>query len=268
MKTRLIRALTLACAASAAQAQAAPTAPSLFTRSDAIWSVAFLAGSIALSTADVRITRTFTDSANHSSDLDKLSRNFAKIQEGTLTLGNLALWGIARLVKAPAMADITFHAAESVVIGSVASQLIRGPLGRSRPYDSNFKDQYDFHPFQGFGNFKYRAFPSIHTASSFAVATAYTLETRRRAPGATWIVAPIAYALAAGPGIARLYTGQHWASDIVAGAFLGTLAGAKVVRYNHDVKPNNSVNRFFLGPQNLRLGVTQNGYSASYSRSF
>jgi membrane-associated phospholipid phosphatase len=221
--------------------------PPLFTRSDAIWSAAFLAGSIALSTADVRVMATLNNPEHRSTSRDKLARNFAKIQEGTLTVGNLVLYGIGRLARLDGMADVTFHAAEAVVVGSLASQVIRGPLGRSRPHVTNFTDQYDFKFFSGFTNFDRRAFPSIHTASSFAVATVYTLETQRRAPGATWIVGPIAYLIAAGPGISRMYTGQHWASDILAGAFMGTLAGAKIVRYNHDVKPDNRINRFFLG---------------------
>ena len=242
--------------------------PRLFTHKDAIWSAVFLVGSVALSTADVRITRWVTDSARHTPRADNIARNISKLQEGTLTIGNVALWGIARLVKAPAVADITFHAAESVVVGSAFAQLIRGPLGRARPYATNYSDQYDFHPFQGFTNFKYRAFPSIHTASGFAVATVYTLETQRRAPGATWIVGPITYAIAAAPGLARLYTGQHWATDILSGTLVGVLAGTKVVRYNHDIDPDNRVNRFFLGAKNVRVGFSSSGFSASYSRSF
>jgi membrane-associated phospholipid phosphatase len=268
MNSTLVRAAVLIACASSLRAQAAAPAPPLFTKADALWSAAFLAGAVALSTADVRIARGWNDSTHRSPSRDNLARNFAKIQEGTLTVGNLALWGIARLARMPAMADITFHAAESVVIGSAAAQLIRGPLGRSRPHVTNHRDQYDFHYFKGFREFDYRAFPSIHTASAFAVATVYTLETKRRAPGAVWIVAPIAYAFAAGPGISRMYTGQHWASDILAGAFVGALAGAKVVRYNHDVKPTNRVNRFFLGSRNIQVGMGSAGVSAAYSSQF
>ena len=231
----------------------AQESPALFTRRDAYWSAAALAASIALSTADTRIAAYWNDSTNRSTERDRLARGFAKIQEGTLTVGNLAFYGLFRLAGADALADATLHAAEAVVIGSLASQVIRGPLGRSRPHVTDLKDQYDFAPFKGFGNFEYRAFPSIHTASAFGVATVYTLETNRRAPRATWIVAPIVYALAAGPGISRMYTGQHWASDILAGAAMGTLAGALVVRYNHDVRPGNKVDRFFLGRDAVSL---------------
>jgi membrane-associated phospholipid phosphatase len=255
----------LVVTAATLRAQAAPASPSpsLFTRSDIFWSAAFLAGSVALSTADVRITHSML--AHHDSTLNSIARNFGRLQEGTWTFGNLALYGIGRLAHLPTLADISFHAAEAVALGSVASQVIRGPLGRSRPYYSNYEDQYDFHWFQGFTQKKFRAFPSIHTASSFAAATVYTLETQRRAPKAVWFVAPVAYVIAAGPGLARLYDGQHWASDVLSGAFLGTFVGASVVRYNHVVKPTNRVNRFFLGAQNVNVGLVGSAVTVSYT---
>ena len=266
MTTRTI-ALLLLTAFGSARAQA-PAKPPLFTRSDALWAAAFLGGSVALSRADVRIIRVWTDSAFHDPGRDRVARGFAKLQEGTLTVGNIALWGIGRLVKSPELSHVSFHAAEAVVVGSIAAQAIRGPLGRARPYVNDYTDQYEFHPFKGFGNFKYRAFPSIHTSSAFAVATVYTLEAHRRHSTAGWIVGPIAYAIAAGPGLARLYNGQHWASDILAGAFVGTFAGAKVVKYNHDVAPNNRVNRFFLGAKNVQVGAGDGAASFRYSLTF
>jgi membrane-associated phospholipid phosphatase len=266
--TFLPGALALLLAAPAI-AQPPSPAPKLFTRNDAYWSAAFLLGSIALTRADARISQAWTaPSAHDDSTLNRVARNLAKLQEGTLTVGNLLLYGIGRLTKSRGLADVTFHAAEAVVVGSLSAQVIRGPLGRSRPFVTNYRDPYDFEPFRGFREFNYRAFPSIHTASSFAVATVYTLETQRRASGATWIVGPIAYAIAAGPALARLYEGQHWASDILAGAFLGTLAGAKIVRYNHDVNPDNRINKFFLGAKNVELGIGAGSFSARYSRAF
>lgn len=268
MKRNLVGPVLLLAFAAQSEAQSTVPSPSLFSKSDAAWAAAFLAGSIALSTADVDIAQGWNNPTHRSPGRNNLARNFAKIQEGTLTVGNLALWGIGRLTGMNALADVSFHAAEAVVVGSLASQLIRGPLGRSRPHVTNYTDQYDFKPFKGFGDFKYRAFPSIHTASAFAAATVYTLETKRRAPKATWIVGPIAYLIAAGPGVSRMYNGQHWASDILAGAFVGTFAGAKVLRYNHDVKPTNRVNRFMLGSNNVQLGLGSSSFSATYARTF
>ena len=265
MKPLHLCAALLVALAPATQAQ---ERPSLFTKDDAWWAAAFVAGSVALSTADVRIAGGINDTTRRNPTRDRLARNFAKVQEGTLFVGNMALYGIARLAGWDAMADITFHAAEAVVVGSLASQVIRGPLGRSRPHVTNYSDQYDFAPFKGFRDFKHRAFPSIHTASAFGVATVLTTETRRRAPGATWIVGPIAYTLAAGPAISRMYTGQHWASDVLGGAIMGVFAGSKVMRYNHVVRPDNRVNRFFLGAQNVQLGIGPGSFSAAFATQF
>src|SRR5437764_15464973 len=104
----------------------------------------------------------------------------------------------------------------------LAAQVIRGPLGRTRPLntDPKYDDQYDFHFFKGFTHFQQRAFPSIHSASGFAAASALVAEVKRRDPSATWFVAVPAYLLAMTPGLSRMYLGQHWASDIVSGAFV------------------------------------------------
>src|SRR5215216_2190856 len=45
---------------------------------------------------------------------------------------------------------LTRHATESVVLASLASQVIRGPLGRARPYAVGDTNQYDFSFFAGF----------------------------------------------------------------------------------------------------------------------
>jgi membrane-associated phospholipid phosphatase len=244
--------------------------PSLFTASDAYWSVGALLASVALTRVDARISRHLTDSTLHANNpsLNQLANNFARVQEGTLFFGNLALWGVGRLTHQRALADIAFNAVEAVAAGTVVSQAIRGPLGRSRPRVTNSDDPYDFHPFQGFTQKKYRAFPSIHTEAAFGVATVYTLETQRRHPGATWIVAPIAYGIAAGPALSRLYNGEHWSSDLLSGAFLGTFVGSKVMRYNHDVNSTNRLRRFFLGPNNLQVGLNRSGLSFDYSGTF
>jgi membrane-associated phospholipid phosphatase len=186
---------------------------------------------------------------------EESTRNFAnkvsKVQETTLTVSGILIYGIGRLTNSHATADIALHATESIVLASVASQLIRGPLGRTRPHVTSDMDQYDFDPFKGFGRFENRAFPSIHTSSSMAVATVLTMETHRRHPKATPYVAPVLFTAALLPGLSRIQLDQHWASDIFAGAFMGILAGYKVTKYSHD-HPNNWFDRKLL-----KMTVTQ-----------
>jgi membrane-associated phospholipid phosphatase len=64
------------------------------------------------------------------------------------------------------------------------------------------------------------SFPSGHTASSFAAATA----TAAFYPA----VAPLVYALAAGVGISRIHLGHHFPSDVIAGGAVGVGLGSVI----------------------------------------
>lgn len=255
----------------AAQRSDSTAQKTFFVASDAAWLGAFALGSYGLSRVDPKIAQFFQQPKHQEDDaMRRVANAFTRVHETTLTLGGIATYGIARLAGSKDVADIALHATEAVVAASVTSQIVRGPLGRSRPHVTAFEDQYDFHWFQGFGNFKYRAYPSIHSSSAFAAATVIVMETHRRSPRSTWYVAPLAYTLASGPGYSRMYLGQHWASDIFMGAFLGTFYGARIVSYNH-AHPDNRVDRFFLGKaaaSGLRVMPERGGWSVSYARDF
>jgi membrane-associated phospholipid phosphatase len=215
------------------------------TRRDLAISGVALGATALLSRWDDEIARESQTSRFQGSSTHDIALGISKVNETTLTIGGIVTWGIARLVKSPDVSDIALHATESVVLASLASQLIRGPLGRARPYYAGDSAQYDFHLGQGFRNFKYRAFPSIHTSSGMAVATVVTMELQRRHQRTTPFVAPVLFTAALLPGLARIQLDQHWASDIVSGAFMGVFAGYKVTKYSHD-HPNNRFDRALL----------------------
>ena len=243
-----VAGLLATAAAPSIQAQSDSTTKTFLTRRDAVFGGVFVASSVGLSLFDTRIAHFFDDtSLTHVRAGQKLDDIFTHINETTLTVGGLAIYAIGRLTKSSAVADIALHSTEAVVLASLSSQVIRGPLGRSRPSVTNADDQYDFHFFKGFGQFNYRAFPSIHSSSGFAAASAIVAETQHRAPNAVSFVAPAAYLIALTPGLSRMYLGQHWASDILAGAMLGTFAGFRVVNYAHSHN-RTRLDRFFLGP--------------------
>ena len=242
-----------------------------FVPTDAALLGAFFLGSAAISVFDPRIAQYFQQpSKQNDHAMRNVANVFTHVQETTLTLAGLATYGIARLAHSRNVADIAFHTTESIAAASVTCQVIRGPLGRARPNETGFTEQYEFHWFNGFTNFKYRSYPSIHTSSSFAVASSLVAETYERSPRDVWIVAPIAYVLASGPGYARLYLGEHWASDVFMGAFFGTFYGYRIVTYSH-AHPNNKMDRFFLGHRQ-RSGISmtpdRSGLTMSYRAEF
>ena len=280
MRTRATATLLLSLATCAipvcrvgAQGADSSARKTFFRPADAAVLGLFALGSYGISRFDPRVAQYFQQPKHQEEGaMRSLADAFTRVQETTLTIGGIVTYGVARLSRSRDVADIALHATEAVVAASLTSQVIRGPLGRARPKDADpiFQDQYEFHWWNGFRNFEYRAFPSIHSSSAFAAATAVVMETHRRSPRATWYVAPIAYTIAAGPGYSRMDLGQHWASDIFMGAFIGSFYGARVVSYSH-AHPDNRLDRFFLGKDGtsgLRLLPDGRGWTISYALEF
>lgn len=263
--------LAALCIASGSALGQSEPQKTFFVPRDAAIAGAFFAASAGLSIFDARIAHFFQDtSLTHVRAGRVVDGVFTKLNETTLTVGGLAVYAIARVTKQESLADIAIHTASSVFAASLTAQVIRGPLGRTRPLNANpkFENQYDFHFMKGFGSFEHRAFPSIHSSSGFAAASALVAETSRRNPGALWYVGIPAYTLALTPGLSRMYLGQHWASDIFAGAFLGTFYGWRVVQYSHDHE-RTRLDRIFLGPmKNPQVQRSENGYSIGWTITF
>jgi membrane-associated phospholipid phosphatase len=171
-----------------------------------------------------------------STSLQHTVSQLTRLNETPLTIAAVATYGIGRFSHSKTTADVGLHWTEALIMTDVFCQAIRGPLGRARPrVDQN--DAFIFHGFKGFTDFAYRSFPSLHAAVGFATAAALTGEIRERNQNASRYAAPVLYALAMIPGTTRMYLNQHWASDVISGAFIGQLIGARVVRYAHTHKP-------------------------------
>lgn len=241
----------------------ADTTKTFFTRRDLVYSAVALGATGVLSIFDQRIAHyaqrpSVQGSDSRHSGVDDLTR----VNETTLTEAAVLGYVVGRLAHSNTTADVAAHVGESVILTSVISQAIRGSLGRTRPSVSP-TGQYNFRVGKGFSNFDNRAFPSLHSATAFAAAAALVGEIHERKPGASRFATPLLYAAAAVPGLTRVYLNQHWASDIVAGAFVGTLLGSRVVHYAH-THERNKIDRFLLG-----TSVVPDGHGgAAVSMSF
>ncbi len=197
-----------------------------------------LAASGALSLADVRIAHwTQSSGVQGDSSRRRFVNNVTKVNETTITIAGLAAYGIGKLTHAETLTDVAKHTTQAVVLTSLVSQAMRGPLGRSRPYITNDTNQYDFHAFKGFSGYDNRAWPSLHSATAFAAGAALVSELRERHAAAMPWAEPLIYAAAAVPGLSRMYLNQHWSSDVLAGDVLGVVIGNRLVHYAHTSPP-------------------------------
>jgi membrane-associated phospholipid phosphatase len=229
----------------ARNAGARDTSKTFFVRRDLVASGVALVGVGVVSVFDKRIAR-YTQSNNVQVSIShRVVNDLTHVNETTLTVAAILGYGVGRLTGSSTIADVGLHTAEATILTSVVSQVIRGPLGRARPSVSP-DDQYHFQFGKGFTHFDNRAFPSLHSATAFAAASALVGEVRERDPRAMWFAAPLLYGAAAVPGLTRMYLDQHWASDVVAGAFIGTLLGSRVVSYAHSHR-RSRLDRILLG---------------------
>jgi len=231
-----------------------------FTKKDLLWSGGVLAGSAILSGFDVRIANWFQSSSVQSQSRTDLADAMTNVNEQPLAILTVGGYAIGKLTHSETLADVAGHSAQALVMAVLVSEAVRVPLGRARPRSSP-DDQYNFDFMAGWNHFDRRAFPSIHAAAAYSVASALVGEIQIRKPGATKWAAPVLYTAAAIPGLTRMYLNQHWASDVISGAFVGTLLGAKVVHYAHTHR-RTKLDRFLMG---TTAGVDARGAYVSVS---
>ena len=107
----------------------------------------------------------------------------------------------------------------SLLVATAVLVPLKYGFGRATPAD-NLGDS-SFKPFSSRDSF-----PSGHTTWAFAAASAFTEHYSE-----PWIQVT-AYGLATVVGLARLEQNQHWASDVLAGALVGTTVGKLVPHLN------------------------------------
>ncbi len=138
----------------------------------------------------------------YDDDIREQHRDFQQMSKETEHIGDILGTGIPGLAivslqyyfdpneAAPHFAALSYTAG--------ATYLFKTLSGRERPG----------------GNRSHQSFPSGHTSTAFATATALSLSYG-------WKAAAVAYPLATFTGLSRLASDSHFASDVVAGALLG-----------------------------------------------
>ncbi len=134
--------------------------------------------------------------------------------------------------------------AEAFFFSAGTSFLFKHLSHRSRP-----DDRTDPYIWSGpFHDFKHDAFPSGHAARAFAVATVLAGYYPDKP-----IVGMLLFGAAGLTAAGRLISGEHWPSDVLAGALTGFVIGRSVLHFNRNSRQNITLTSHSYG-----LGIVWN----------
>lgn len=219
---------------------------SMFTGRDAAIAGAFVIATAAVMPFDRHIAvEAQRPSVQDNHFLSSTATTFRLLSNpGAIGLGALT-YVAGRADHSPRAAEVGLRTLESIGAAGVTGYLIKGVVGRARPYVVADTNPRDVHPGRGFRDDGYTSFPSGHTLAAFAAASAASDEIRYLWPHSSPLIAPALFTGAALSGLSRIYNDKHWASDVVAGAAVGTIVARAVVRYERG-HPRNRLDRWLL----------------------
>ena len=158
-------------------------------------------------------------SRNHIHLANDLGKYFAEpLGSGAYTLPLMAVLFWTSGKNNPKNKEVALNGIKAFVVSGGFSFAAKQIFHRERPGDKDPSDPFSWHGPAVY--FKYSSFPSGHTATIFAVATVLSNSYKEK----KW-VGIASYSLALLTGLSRVYDNEHWMSDVIAGAVLGTYIG-------------------------------------------
>jgi undecaprenyl-diphosphatase len=155
------------------------------------------------------------------------------------------LWIVARARRRRMLAEVGLRGTEVIAVASAISGILKGFAGRARPSVTP-GEPWHFEFARSWSDARYFSMPSGHTTAVFALAIAVWMLSARWALAPRVAMVTGALATAVLVAFARLYTNQHWLSDIIAGAALGSCTGFVISRL-HERHPHSAFDRVLLG---------------------
>lgn len=212
----------------------------LLTGKDALLFASFALGTALVAPIDMQIADRLQDPrAQENRFLKTAATGFRLLGDPGSFATGAGIYLIGRLDGQRRVQALGLHSVESILLADILGGGLKLAAGRQRPF-VDIKNPYNFQLWRGFQGSRYQSFPSGHTITAFAFASTVTRETQFWNPHAVWYVGTVFYGGAALVGASRIYNNMHWASDVVAGAAIGTIVGLKVVKYTHS-HPGNQI---------------------------
>lgn len=157
---------------------------------------------------------------SRSSFLDDATDAGSLIGNPLLHLGVAGvMYGGGVLTDSPRHRELGLMLGEAALLADASTLILKQAVGRARPVAGRGRNS--FRPFQFESD--YDSFPSMHVASSFAMASVVS------GTSDSMTTKVLSYSTALFVGFSRLYQEKHWTSDVVLGAAIGELCGRVVM---------------------------------------
>ncbi len=142
--------------------------------------------------------------------------------------------------------ETSFLAGSAILIAGTVSTVTKVLVGRARPYTGD--GHMTFKPFS-VPLVDVASFPSGHTIVAFAFSGVLAERIKN-----TWASIGL-YGLAAACGVSRMYTDEHWVSDVVFGAIISVSVSRSLVKWFESGEDSSSQTglRIVPGAQSLTL---------------
>jgi membrane-associated phospholipid phosphatase len=227
----------------------------LLVGKDAVLLGVFTLGTLAIAPIDMQIASRLQNPGTQENRFLKTSATGFRLlgDPGSLVTGT-GMYLVGRLDGQRRVQALGLHSVESILLANTLGGAIKLLAGRQRPF-VDVKTPDSFQLWRGFKGAEYRSFPSGHTIAAFAFASTVTRETQFWSPHAGFWVGSVFYGGATMVGLSRMYNNMHWASDVLAGAAIGTIVGLKVVKYTHSHPGNQIDSKLIKGKSRSQIQV-------------
>lgn len=173
-------------------------------------SILIIAGCFFLNLAnaqnwEVNLLKDINPSQSHSAFQQNISKSVYPLAVAT----PVTMFAVGFINKDKKLQKQSYKVVGSLLINTAITQAMKYTIKRNRPYQDYptiiFPDNIE----------NDASFPSGHTSTAFALATSMSIQYKK------WYVVVPAYAWATSVGYSRMYLGEHYPTDVLAGAAIG-----------------------------------------------
>src|SRR5581483_117764 len=156
-----------------------------------------------------------------------------------------ALWRGGRALGRGRVARAGLRGAEALAVASGVSGIIKGLAGRARPFvDGSVPWHWEFN--HGWTDARFFSMPSGHTTATTAFVAGVLCATWHWPQHTRLALAGPLVASAVLVGWARMFTDQHWLTDVLAAVAIGTTTALVLARL-HRGRTSTTYDRVLLG---------------------